>query len=132
MTSTTRLTIRLDVPRELFDQEKALESPDYRLEEPTALPVDPAAREARFVDPVTVIAAVSLAVFAERLLHFVLTRRGQGVLVDTRKKPPYVSVLAGVPQGFVVLIHPDSKSESLPADVVRSTLGDVLGNALKA
>jgi hypothetical protein len=38
MTSTTRLTIRLNVPRELFDQEKTHESPDYRLEEPTDLP----------------------------------------------------------------------------------------------
>jgi hypothetical protein len=81
---------------------------------------------------VTVIVAVSLAVLAERLLHFVLTQRGEGVLVDTRETPPHVSVLAGVPQGFVVVIHPDGQSTSLPADVARSTLGDVLGTVLKA
>jgi hypothetical protein len=131
MTSTTRLTIQLDLPRELFVQEKALENPDYRLEEPTDLPVDPAAHEASFFDPVTVIAAVSLAVLAERLLHFVLTKYGKGVLVDTSKKPPHCSVVAGVPQGFVLLIHPDGRPEHLPADVARSTLGDILAKVLK-
>jgi hypothetical protein len=132
MNSTAQLTVRLDLPRELLDEEQALESKDYRLDEPEALPVDPAAREARFIDPVSVIAAISLAILAERVVHFVLTRRGQGVLVDASGQPTKVSVLAGVPQGYILLIRPDGTSESIPAAVAQSTLGEVLGKIFKS
>jgi hypothetical protein len=123
--------IQLDLPRELFEAERGLASPDYVQGEARPLPPDAASMEARFVEPVTLIAPLTLAMLAQRLLHFALARRGQGVMVDARTKPPHVSALAGVPQGFVVIIHPDGKTETVRADNPPEGFGELLGKAVK-
>ena len=126
-----RCEISFDLPRELFEAERGLAGPDYTLGEAKPLPPDTASMEARFVEPVPLIASLTLAMLAERILHFALARRGQGVMVDARTKPPHVSVLAGVPQGFVVIIHPDGKTETVRADNPPEGFGDLLGKAVK-
>lgn len=125
------VAIRLDLPCELLDAERGLAGPDYRLGEASPLPPDGASMEARFVEPVTLIASLTLAMLAARLLHFALARRGQGVMVDARSKPPHVSALAGVPQGFVVIIHPDGKTETVRADNPPEGFGELLGKAVR-
>ena len=63
-------------------------------------------------------------------MHFALMKRGQGVLVDGREKPPRVSALAGVPQGIIILIRPDGSTETVRADTPSETLATLLGKAL--
>jgi hypothetical protein len=126
-----RYEIQFDLPRELFEVERSLAGPDYRLGEAKPLPPDAASMEARFVEPVTLIASLTLAILAERILHFALARHGQGVMVDARTKPPHVSVLAGVPQGFIVIIHPDGKIETVRADNPPQGLDELLGKTVK-
>jgi len=132
MASTeARIEVRLELPQEVLEAERLIASPDYLLDEAKALPPDPQAMEARFIEPVTLIASLTLFILAERVLHFALTRGGQGVMVDASTKPPRVSALAGVPQGFVLLIHPDGKPETVRADLLPAGLTDLLGKALK-
>jgi hypothetical protein len=132
MATSSLVKVRFDLPKEIYEQEKLLETEEYQLEEPVALPVDPAAREARFVEPVSVIAAVTVAVLVERLVNFALTKMGQGVLVDAREKPAHVSKIAGIPQGFILYIDPDGKShDPIPAESAKGTLGDLLPKVLK-
>src|SRR3712207_614855 len=97
------VAVRLELPREVLEAERTKAGPNYSLGEPARLSPDPNAMEARFVDPVTLIAVVTLSILAERLLNFALARRGQGVLVDARRTPPHLSVLAGVPQGIILI-----------------------------
>lgn len=130
-TDRTKIEIQLELPRDMFGVESNVVSEDYALGEPESLPPDPDAMEAGFVEPITVIAAITVAVLAERLLHFVLTKGGYGVLVDARAKPPNVSVLKGVPQGFIVIIHPDGSTENVRANDPGNDLTNLLGKALK-
>jgi hypothetical protein len=127
----THIDVRLELPHEILEAERLVAGPDYSLGEAKALPPDPKEMEARFIEPVTLIASLTLAILAERVLHFVLARHGQGVMVDTTTKPPRVSALARVPEGFVLLIHPDGKPEAVRADLPPAGLADLLGKALK-
>ena len=122
--------IRLELPRDMYVVESDASSEDYSLGEPESLPPDPDAMDASFVEPVTLIATITLAVLAKRLLHFALARRGHGVLLDAREKPPNVSVLKGVPQGFIVIIHPNGTTEKVRADDPGNDLTDLLGKVL--
>ncbi len=132
MATSSLIKIQIDLPTEVYEQEKLLESEEYQLEKPVPLSVDPAAREARFVEPISVIAAVSAAVLVERLVHFALKKFGQGVLVDAREKPAHVSNIAGIPQGFILYIAPDGKKhDPIPAEMAKGTLGDLLPKVLK-
>lgn len=124
------LQIRLDMPREALTAERAAQSPEYALSEPLPLPSDPDAEEARFVEPVTLIATITLALLAERLVRHVLAKRGEGVLIDTREKPPRVSQIARVPQGFLVIVHQDGRAETVRAEDA-GPLADLLGKVLK-
>lgn len=130
-TEQTNIEIRLELPRDMYEAESKAVTEDYVLGKPKSLPVDPDAMEASFIEPVTLIASLTVAVLAERLLHFALAKWGHGALVDTRDKPPNVSVLKGVPQGFVVIIHQDGKTETVRADDPGSDLANLLGKALK-
>ena len=130
-TEGTKTEIRLELPRDMYEAESKAASEDYALGEPESLPPDPEAMEAGFIEPVTVVVALTVAVLAERLLHFALAKWGQGVLVDARDKPPTVSVLKGVPQGFIVIIHPDGTTESVRADSPGNDLTNLLGKAFK-
>jgi hypothetical protein len=128
--SAARMQVRLELPREALAAEREAASADYSLGEPAPLPPDPDAVEARFVEPVTLIAAVTLAVLAERVVRHLLAKRGGGVLIDTRETPPRVSQLAGVPQGFLVLVHADGKSETVRAEEA-GPLAELLGKVLR-
>jgi hypothetical protein len=130
-TERRNIEIRLELPRDMYSVESRAKSEDYALGEPESLPPDPDAMEAGFIEPVTAIAALTVAVLAERLLHFALAKRGYGVLVDARDKPPNVSVLKGVPQGFIVIIRPDGTTEKVRADDPGTDLTNLLGKALK-
>jgi hypothetical protein len=130
-TRQNKLEVRLELPRDMYEAESKAASDEYEIGEPQALPADPDAMEARFIEPVTLIASVTLMVLAQRLLHFALARRGAGVLLDARERPPSVSVLKGVPQGFVVIIHPDGKTETVRADEPGNDLASLLGKVLK-
>lgn len=128
----TQIQVRLDLPREVLKAESKVAGANYVLGEPQPLPPDPNAREARFIEPVTLIAALTVPILAERILHFALAKRGQGVLVDGREKPPHVSTLAGVPQGIIVLIRPDGESETVRVDTPSEALAKLLGKTLKS
>lgn len=111
-----RIEIRFDLPREALAAERAAAGADYILGPETSLPPDPDAAEARFIEPVTLIATVTVAMLATRIAGFLMARAGRGVLIDARKKPPSVSRLADIPAGFMVIIHPDGKTETKSAD----------------
>lgn len=121
----------LELPRDALGVERALASDDYTLGEPTELAADPDLMEANFIDPITLIAVMTLALLAERVLHFALAKNGQGVLIDTRTKPPRVSALAGVPQGFVVIVKANGTTETVRADQTPNELSKLIGAALK-
>lgn len=130
-TERTKIEIRLELPHDMYRVESETASADYALGQPKSLPPDPDAMEAGFIEPVTVLVVLTLAVLAERLLHFVLAKQGHGVLVDARVRPPNVSLLKGVPQGFIVIIHSDGTTEKVRADDPGNGLVNLLGKALK-
>ncbi len=121
----------LELRRDALGAERQLASDDYALGEPTELAADPDLMEANFIDPISLIAVMTLALLAERVLHFALAKHGQGVLIDTRSKPPRVSALAGVPQGFVVIVKANGTTETVRADQTPNELSKLIGAALK-
>jgi len=121
----------LELPRDALGTERELAGDDYALGAPTDLPADPDLMEANFIEPVSLIVVATLALLAERVLHFALAKNGQGVLIDTRSKPPRVSALAGVPQGFVVIVKANGATETVRADQPPNELSKLIGAALK-
>lgn len=71
--------------------------------------------EAKFVESVAVIAAVGIAWIAKRIVDDWLKSHEQGVQIDLRKDPAYVSVVANVPRGFVVIIAKDGTATTKEA-----------------
>jgi hypothetical protein len=134
MTVSERIEIRFDLPREALAAEHEAAGPDYVLGPEASLPPDPGATEARFVEPVTLIATITVAMLVTRIAGVLIARAGRGVLIDARKKPPTVSRLADIPAGFLVIIHPDGKTETKSADeadrsVLTGLIQTVLGRA---
>jgi hypothetical protein len=127
----TKVEVRIDLPRELLENERKLAGSDYVIGEPKAIPPYPDAMEGRFVDPVTVIVVISVVFLAERLIHYVLSKNGEGAVIDAREKPPHISVLHGVPQGFVIMIRADGTPETIRADIPPNELAKVLSGVLK-
>ena len=130
-TERAKIEIRLELSQEMYEAESQAANEDYTLGKPKSLPPDPDAMEARFIGPVEIMAAITITVLAERLLHFALAKWGTGVLVDARDRPPTVSVLKGLPQGFIVIIHPDGTTEKVRADQPGNNLANLLGKALQ-
>jgi hypothetical protein len=106
---------RIVLPRESLAEEQSAAGPEYQLGPASPAPLDPDAVEARFIEPVSLIATVTLAMLSWRIINHILVKDGRGVLIDARKKPPLVSRLEDVPAGFVVLIRPDGGSETIAA-----------------
>jgi|GEM_PF-3075236 len=131
MNTEKKIKVRLELPRNVYESESMAANENYALGEPESLPPDPEAMEARFIDPVSLLVTLTVAVLSERILHFTLAKRGHGVLVDARVKPPNVSTMKGVPQGFVVIIHPDGATETVRADAPGNNLSNLLGTVLK-
>ena len=110
------LQFRIDLPREaLADERAAAAAHGYQLGPEAALPPDPDAVEAHFIEPVTLIASCTLAMMAWRVLNHWLVKDGRGVLIDARSRPPLISRLQDVPAGFIVLIKPDGSTETVAA-----------------
>ncbi len=65
--------------------------------------------EARFVDPVTVVAITTLALLAVRIVNHWLKNDERGVQIDLRTQPPTISQLRNVPAGVLVIIDKDGK-----------------------
>lgn len=130
MGDAAAVEVRLNLARAEYEAEREAAGPGYALGPAAPLPADPDAAEASFIEPVTLVAAVSLGVLAERILNHWLTRRGQGVMIDARTTPPTLTKVAGVPQGFVVLVQADGKAETVKA-AEAGVLAGVLGAALK-
>ena len=125
-----RIEVRLELPEAVLEEESAISNQDYVLGEATPLPPDPNAMEARFVGAVTLVAVVTISILAERILHFALARRGQGVLVDLREIPARVTNVAGIPQGFVLIVDANGTSK-LEANSAPSALAAILRNSLR-
>lgn len=128
--SDDRITVRLELPRESLQAERALAGPDYSLGDPEPLPPDPNAMDPRFVEPVTLIAAVTIAVLAERIVNFLLAKNSEGVLINMREDPPRVSNVAGIPQGFILLVHPEGRTETIQAQGAPETVKDLIAKTL--
>lgn len=127
------LQFRIDLPRESLAEEQSAAGPDYQLGPASPIPLDPDAVEARFIEPVSLIATVTLAMLAWRIINHILVRDGCGVLIDARKTPPLVSLLEDVPAGFVVLINADGSSETIAAGKIDdSGLTALIAKALPA
>lgn len=65
--------------------------------------------EARFVDPVTVVATTTLALLAVRLVNHWLKSNERGAQIDLRTQPATISQLRNVPAGVLVIIDKDGK-----------------------
>lgn len=117
MSSTVNL--RLDIPRaDLVEERTAVEVEDScQLGEakPICHPEQRGISTAHFVDPVTLMAVVTLAWLAKRLVDHWLKSKEQGVQIDLREKPPAISRIAGTPTGFLVIIHKDDHVETQKA-----------------
>ena len=126
-----KFELALELPRDALATERQLAGADYAIGEPSELPADPDLMEANFIDPITVIVVSTLAILAERVVHYAMAKNGQGVLIDTRAQPARVSALAGVPQGFVVIVKKNGTTETVRADQAPDELSKLIGAALK-
>ena len=106
---------RLDIPKASLSAERsAVEGSDEcELGEatPTERPEGQGISTSHFVEPVTLIAAVTLAWLAKRMTNHWLKDKEQGVQIDLREKPAAISRISGVPMGFMVIINEDGRSE---------------------
>ena len=120
-----KIKFRLEMGREEASVEKALADVNeaYEIQEIESLgdTRTPSLAEARFVDPVTAVAVVSIAMLATRLVDHWLRGREQGVQIDLRETPPVISRLAGIPMGFLVVIDKDGKATTQQADYADSS-----------
>jgi len=113
------INLRLDISRvDLFEERKAIDAEDscqLGKEESISRPEQRGISTAHFVDPVTLIGVVTLAWLAKRLVNHWLKSKEKGVQIDLREKPPAVSRIAGVPTGFLVIIHEEGHVETQKA-----------------
>jgi hypothetical protein len=109
-----------DVEREAAEATAyELAAPEKIRLSPQGFPDDPTLRdslppegipEGRFVEPVTIVATITFATLAVRLVNHWMKSQEAGVQVDTRTKPVTISRLAGVPFGTLAVIHPDGST----------------------
>ena len=76
--------------------------------------------KARFVDPITAVMVVSAASLGFRIFEYFRKRMEQGVQIDLQTTPPTFSVIANVPQGFIVIIDKDGQAQTLQANYDKS------------
>ncbi len=125
--------VQIELPRESLADERAATGPYYQIGPEAVLKTDPNAFEAQFVDPVSVIAVVTVAMLAWRIINHFLVKDGRGVLIDTRNKPPLVSRIQDVPEGFVVLVKADGSSEAIDAGKIDdSELASLISKVIPA
>lgn len=117
MSST--VSLRLDIPRpDLVEERTAVEVEDSCQPGEAKTISHPEQRgisTAHFVDPVSLMAVVTLAWLAKRLVDHWLKSKEQGVQIDLGEEPPAISRIAGTPTGFLVIIHKDGHVETQKA-----------------
>jgi hypothetical protein len=114
------IKVRLELSQHDADAEKAAaEATDEFTIESEESAGDVGAGDLRavgFVGTVAIIAATTVSWIAGRMTHTWLKDREQGVQIDLRETPPVISRIAGVPNGFVVIVHPDGQVETQKVD----------------
>jgi hypothetical protein len=75
--------------------------------------------EARFIDSVVVVVTATVAVLAKHIVYYFLRSKEQGLQIDLRTIPATISVLANVPQGFLVIIDKAGKPMLHKAEYVK-------------
>jgi hypothetical protein len=128
------IEIRLETSRADLDAERSAD-PDLvevRGPEPLSRPPHlPALAEARFLEVIAVIVAVTLATLVTRIVNRWLDDRAEGVLIDLRQSPALVSRVAGIPPGFLVLVDQAGEPTTHQARPDnRDSLADVIQAAL--
>lgn len=129
----SRISIQLQIDRQTFSAERDRFPDDLEITsppKPAQLDVDnmPASH---FIDPISVIVAVTVAWLVARIVDDWLKSRENGVEIDTRTEPPTVSILTSVPRGFVVIIHKDGSVTTQKVDYDSSNeFAEVLSQAL--
>lgn len=120
-----KIEFRLEMGREELEAERAIADKNeaYEIQDIESLADmgTPGLAEARFVDPVTAAAVVTVAMLTTRLVDHWLRGREQGVQIDLRQKPPVISRLAGVPLGFLVVINKDGTATTHQTDYANSS-----------
>ncbi len=101
-----QVAIRLEIERRDVQAEQEASAEEFTIERMEAAPRGSTSPvlEARFIEPVTLLAAVTLGWLAKRLVDHWLRDQERGVQIDLRTTPPTVSRIAGVPRGFLVII----------------------------
>lgn len=122
------------VDRSELDRPFFIPAEDFQLD--AVVPFDQShfadTQTARFVEPISLIAAVSVSVLAYRLIEHWLTGREHGVQIDARTTPATITNIAGIPAGFVVIIAADGKVTTQgPNTLTSAGLADLLGAAAK-
>ena len=129
---TEQIAIRLVTTGEELDAEReAATAERYTLDdispvalEPSGAPSDetlaaslpaPGLDEMRFVEPVTLVATITLATLAIRFANHWLRSKEAGVQIDLRTQPATVSRLAGTPSGFVVVLDANGNPSTVRA-----------------
>jgi len=112
MSASISIQIETTADDATVEQKAAAGSVDYRIDSirPLQRPADAPLVEARFVDPVTVTATMTLAVIAIRLVNHWLKSDERGVQIDLQTQPPTVSQLRNVPAGVLVIIDKTGKA----------------------
>lgn len=64
-------------------------------------------QEARFLEPVGLVFAAAGLTYLTRVVDGWLAGKGQGVQIDMRSTPPVVTNIAGIPNGYLIIIKPD-------------------------
>ena len=127
------IEVRLELERADLEREVQAGGAEQGVEFKTEEPIEPrpdALAEARFIEAVGVVAVMSLAWLAKRLVDDWLRDRERGVQIDMRTNPPTVSRIAGTPRGYVVLIDRNGNATAQQATFQKSE--DLLPTLAKA
>ncbi|HET9001518.1 MAG TPA: hypothetical protein VFP86_17900 [bacterium] len=72
-------------------------------------PEDPFA-SAGFLEPVSLTITITVSYLVSRIVNHWLRSKERGTLIDLRERPPYISRIAAVPAGFVVIVDKNGNS----------------------
>jgi hypothetical protein len=100
---------------------------------PTPSPSEQGLAGAHVLEPVSLSIAVStLSVLAYRIIEHWLRREEYGVQIDARTTPATISTIAGVPNGFVVVIEADGSAKTINASALTpDAFTNLLGGIIK-
>ena len=118
MNESTKL--RIIMTREDLENEKSEVSEAAGVKfgppEPVDLAKDNHLTDARFVELVGVVAIGALSSLVLRLVNNWIQKRENGTLIDLRKDPVEISLVRNIPQGTMVIIDQNGKSQVHKAD----------------